>query len=549
VSTQEYDQGRIRFRVRMGVTGHRDLAYPDAVRAVVRERLTEIRSAFPSTAVTPVRFSLLSSLAEGGDRLVAVEALATLADAGVGLHAVLPMAASEYAEDFATRDSREEFASLLGAAALTTELPAIDDRDEAYERAGRYVVDNSDVLIAVWDGRAPSGRGGTAAIVAYAQRRSVPVLVVAAERATSPARSPDPTTTDVAEPNNSVRALTRGAAHATFRRIDEFNRRSVHADDLARAVARERTRLLSAARGAVIRERCQPVADWALPRLARADWLAMRYQRRYYRLGSLQYLLAAVAVAVVAAQSAAGWSPKLALLEVAFMLAVLGIYGLARRTGVRDRWLDCRSLAEAVRSALFIALTDLQIEDTRASLDGAVTVRGHWFQRAFSTIWEERPVLSAPSEATDELTRFLTESWLEHQISYHHTTIARLRASRTRLTRAILVLFAVTVLVGVLHAFNLLDGSGTKPTLVFLALALPSLGAALTGIRDLHQHRIHESRSERTVARLERLRGRIGLDGDAASPQRLAAQIQSTIEAENADWFSVVEFQGLEVVV
>jgi hypothetical protein len=542
-------QGRIRFRVRIGVTGHRNIADPAVVRHAVRERLAEIRDAFPSTDVTDVRFAMLSSLAEGGDRLVATEAFTVLADAGVGLHAVLPMSAASYLEDFSTAGSREDFASLLEAASLTTELPPVDSREEAYERAGCYVVDNSDVLVAVWDGHAASGRGGTAAVVSYAQRRSVPVLVVTAERTASPTRSPDGAAIGAVAPWDPVRALTRGAAHVAYRRVDEFNRRSVHASDLTHAIEREHDRLMRAARGAAVRAHCELVAAWALPRLARADYLAMRYQRLYYRLGSLQYLLAALAVAIVAAQSAAGWSPKLSLLEVVFMLAVLMIYAVARRTGIRDRWLDCRSLAEAMRSALFIALTDMQIEHTRASLDGSVAVRGRWFQRVFSTVWEERPPSPSPMTAPDELSRFLIDGWLEHQISYHRKTIERLGASRARLTRTVIVLFAVTVLVGILHAFELLPSSGAKPTLVFLALALPSLGAALTGIRDLHQHRIHESRSERTAARLERLRNRVASGSDSASPQRLAAQIQGTIEAENADWFSVVEFQGLEVVV
>ena len=41
--------------------------------------------------------------------------------------------------------------------------------DRAYEQAGRYVVEHSDALIAVWDGLPAQGRGGTAEIVAWGQ--------------------------------------------------------------------------------------------------------------------------------------------------------------------------------------------------------------------------------------------------------------------------------------------------------------------------------------------------------------------------------------------
>ena len=48
-------------------------------------------------------------------------------------------------------------------------MPAADSRTEAYEQAGRYIVEHSDVLLAVWDGLPARGRGGTAEIVAWAR--------------------------------------------------------------------------------------------------------------------------------------------------------------------------------------------------------------------------------------------------------------------------------------------------------------------------------------------------------------------------------------------
>ncbi|MEY2438480.1 MAG: hypothetical protein QOF97_3316, partial [Acidimicrobiaceae bacterium] len=55
-------------------------------------------------------------------------------------------------------------------------------REAAYERAGRAVVETSDVLVALWDGGASRGRGGTAEMVAYARERGVPVEVVPVRR-------------------------------------------------------------------------------------------------------------------------------------------------------------------------------------------------------------------------------------------------------------------------------------------------------------------------------------------------------------------------------
>jgi hypothetical protein len=103
---------------------------------------------------------VVSALAEGADRLVAKKVL-TNKDAR--LEVALPLPEEEYLEDFKDEASKEEFLCLLGQASETP-WQALDglDREVAYERAGRYVVDRCDALIALWDGKKSRGRGGTA---------------------------------------------------------------------------------------------------------------------------------------------------------------------------------------------------------------------------------------------------------------------------------------------------------------------------------------------------------------------------------------------------
>lgn len=146
---------------RIGVTGHRKLADAAAIEAGVDAALAAIEARFPQE---PLR--ILSSLAEGADRLVARRVLSR---PGARLVAVLPLPRLDYMTDFESQQSREEFLALLGEAEAVIEMPATDSRTEAYERAGRYVVEHSDVLVAVWDGLPASGRGGTAEMVAWAR--------------------------------------------------------------------------------------------------------------------------------------------------------------------------------------------------------------------------------------------------------------------------------------------------------------------------------------------------------------------------------------------
>lgn len=157
--------------VRVGVTGHRFLAEVERLRAAVAAALDRLESAFPGAE--PV---CVSPLAEGADRLVARAMLAR----GARLIAVLPLPADDCLSDFASEHSRADFLDLLARAAETVELPPTSSRTEAYARAGRYVLDHSDALIAIWDGKPAHGAGGTGEIAQCALDRGMPLLHIRA---------------------------------------------------------------------------------------------------------------------------------------------------------------------------------------------------------------------------------------------------------------------------------------------------------------------------------------------------------------------------------
>ena len=101
----------------VAVTGHRDLV-PDEMpilRSRVRDCLFSLRYEYPSRIIV-----VMSSLADGADRLVAEEAL----QLGMPLSVVLPMPRALYEEDF-TAESREQFARLCDAASEIFELPLL----------------------------------------------------------------------------------------------------------------------------------------------------------------------------------------------------------------------------------------------------------------------------------------------------------------------------------------------------------------------------------------------------------------------------------------
>jgi uncharacterized protein len=177
-------------RLRIGVTGHRvPPKLPEASEAPLREQIDGIFRAFANAArnientymaqlsaraaALAREFTVVSSLAEGSDRIVAEAGLY----GGCKLEVVLPLKEAEYVKDFETSKSREQFDRLLARASQVVDLdgaPAM--RPQAYEAAGLFMLENIDVLVAIWDGNVAAGIGGTAQIVERAIADGIMVL-------------------------------------------------------------------------------------------------------------------------------------------------------------------------------------------------------------------------------------------------------------------------------------------------------------------------------------------------------------------------------------
>jgi len=152
----------------VGVVGHRVLADIQKLRRSVNVVVDELCR---STGRKPP--DILSALAEGADRLVAD---AMIARANARLTAVLPLPAAKYREDFTAAGSREDFDRLLAEAAEIVVMRPADSRDDAYQSAANYIVENSNVLVALWDGKPAQGVGGTAHAVTKARSMKLPLV-------------------------------------------------------------------------------------------------------------------------------------------------------------------------------------------------------------------------------------------------------------------------------------------------------------------------------------------------------------------------------------
>ena len=175
------DQGQIALRLRIGITGHRDITgdYPGLVTEIANavEYITQLLATDPDRIQSgDTVLTAVSSLAEGADRLVADEILKR---PDSRLEIVLPLPVEDYCRDFSSPASVDQFNELRKRhGTITDTVRTAGPRELAYELAGRAVVDRSDVMIVVWDGEPARGRGGTAEIYSYAQRWQKPILLI-----------------------------------------------------------------------------------------------------------------------------------------------------------------------------------------------------------------------------------------------------------------------------------------------------------------------------------------------------------------------------------
>jgi hypothetical protein len=148
--------------VKIGVTGHqkREGIKWSWVKETIAAELSKIHN------VTLA----LSSLAIGTDHIFAEVAISL----NIPVLAVIPL---ENYERFFEGADLASYRRLLHRCEKM-QLKWKGNPERAFFEAGKLVVDQCDLLFAVWDGEKPEGLGGTADIVQYAEQQGRPVCYI-----------------------------------------------------------------------------------------------------------------------------------------------------------------------------------------------------------------------------------------------------------------------------------------------------------------------------------------------------------------------------------
>lgn len=503
--------------IAVGITGHRLERLADIDLSLLRARLDDMVAALDD-ATPGSRFRLVGSLAEGADTIAADAARAR----GWQLDTVLPFGRDDYARDFddAAADALRE---RLRVSANVLELPGTRDEPggeaAAYERAGRVVLTQSDLLLAVWDGDPPRGRGGAAQIVAEAVAHAIPVLVVHPDARQPPvllwsglnAHESGPEAVDTVArggladlPRLMARLQTaapvggRGQAPSAMRGAPPLfaiayplllaiaGVRRFRLADLRRPCPATRAPSPDSAIGLQAR-----IDDQLWPRFDQADGEASLAAQLFRSAFVSSFALAALSVtlSLLGLVVPPAVKPVLAAGEFASIAMILLITRWGAGAGWHDRWLDQRTLAEELRClAVSAPLGDLFL-------------RGAGAQHRDVAGRERRAIarrIGLPSARIDAgylaATHANLLALLDDQIGYVRREAGRMHRLEHRLHRLGGALFTITALVcvGVLATEAvgplLAHATGTGELrlplgVTVVSASLPAIGAAVYGIR------------------------------------------------------------------
>ncbi|UGQ13185.1 hypothetical protein LO772_06100 [Yinghuangia sp. ASG 101] len=150
--------------MRVGITGHRGLG--GDVAAFVRKELADVAATYD-----PAELVAVSCIADGPDTWWPDAVLARRGR----IEVVIP--AERYRAGLPDAHYAD-YDRLLAAATDTHYTGITDSTEQAHMAGSEILVGLVDELLAVWDGQPARGYGGTADVVAYAERVGVPVRVI-----------------------------------------------------------------------------------------------------------------------------------------------------------------------------------------------------------------------------------------------------------------------------------------------------------------------------------------------------------------------------------
>ena len=563
----------------IGITGHRDLRDEDlpTLSEEIKSIFLELKKQYPSTPLI-----LLSALADGADRLAAWVALSK--EVNACLLVPLPMEQAIYAAGFRP-DSLIEFHDMLKQAKGHLELPLVEgntresishqgpERDLQYESVGKYIVQKSQILIALWDGVENNLVGGTAAVVRF-QREGLPqsqysldplegfpVYQIVTPRKKNHTLEGNPFERVVTYPSSFEGDKHRARKYfgRMFHHMDEFNRYVSNPSRQLQAVANK-------SKGYLLQDldenRLSAESHADVERYSLVDALALRFQTEKMRTERLLHIVVFLAFSLFVLFAHLTQHPLLLMLALLFVLFSSLWHGHIRSRDGDTRFEDYRVMAEGLRVRFFWqyvglpdSVTDYYLGKQRTELD--------WIRNGFRG-WD---VLSdfapaQPSEDLAERIKNVRRLWVDDQQSYFKRAAERdeQRLHRLEVWSKLLVYCSLLVAIGLL-AFVIREWWHKVPLREMFAgfkyededIPVVIVDITLAGAALLHNYangtayREHVKQYKRMEGIFHQMSNILSATDDVAIDRKMIKKLGEEALRESADWVLLHRERPLDV--
>lgn len=599
-------------RLALGITGHRATnssysAHVEAIAAALAELFARIDAIVTGLPETHAAVRLHSLLVDGTDQVAAELALACGwelavplpfgADLNLAINAhpaTVADAAALCRGQAASDPAVEARAAAIRAVTSRAEMFELADRDAQIERlwmasladpedriaarafeamasdnvalAGRVMIERTDLVIAVWDGKVANLPGGTGHTVATALTMGTPVLLVdpVTPQAWSILTRPEElghigmrasdAQADTARLEATIHAAVVAKGWHPQRLAGErWHDRSSRIFGLYRLIERvfgdgkllpvsaqvayeapeaiatgsaaEMLAAVAAAPGGDPQLAAR-LRDELLPMFARADGIAGRLSDAYRSGMCTNFVLAALAVIIGLAFYPLGMTHAkwlFASVELLLLAGILALTFAGSRRGWHRRWFELRRVAEYLRHAPGLLLLGVSRPTGRWPRKGGGGNAAEWPEHF------ARHTLREVGLPRVRVTRAYLRACLDGvvrphvaaQRSYHEGKAVRLERVHHRLDRLAGTCFAlavVSVLAYLLLKLATVAGIAPKsvsdalsPVFTLLGVAFPTLGANIAGIRYFGDFERFGAISRAAAERLGEVETRIGL--------------------------------------
>jgi len=592
---------RLPFVLSVGVTGHRKDALPAESREGLEGRIRSALALLVDGAAAvhaqeaqfytaaPMRLLFISPLADGTDQIAARIAV----ELGFELHVVLPFPAPTYRRELADQQSRETFDALMEKASCTLVLPGEHEQPiDAYVMTGRATISHCDLLLAVWDGLPPRGRGGTGEVVELSVVNGTPVVHVPTdpnEHSRLLWSAFDPTVVTHRVERTTERPLDDlhlpmllTALFAPPRDPQERKFLSIFANErIRRFRARIEYPLLLAIAG-VARFNPSRMRETVCAREIREEWvryrqdfaeaheiraplellesayswsdqLATRFAQTYRSGHIFNFILGGIAVCIgLSGFMAPGAVLYLAIAEFIITLGIIANTQVGVKNEWHRRWLDYRQLAEHLRPMRSMKLLGLAAPDPPGSSSNPVARR--WIEWYSMGVWRALgcPAGSIDSARAIQLSKAIAACEIAPQGAYHDRHAHQIELLDDRLEKIAGALFLATLIVtivvtaGLFIAPDWVNRYGNWFTLV--SAGFPALGTAVFGIRFQGDFGGSAVRSQATANALRKIEAELAQGTTLTRAADLTEQAARIMYSDLDEWRLINQQQDLDLV-